>query len=160
MPRNEIELERVEQAEDLAESSDERFDRMAFAERVVALVRPPRTRVAICEGTRRVQITSGRQWGRPSDARWAILSVPHDASRRAIAQAVLGLGDFRSELEGQLDFPATSSIEAPYRGISRPWRLDVLVSWLGRASPVSEHRLESAQELEGEMKTPSSGRTA
>lgn len=142
MPRNEIELERVEQAEDLAESSDERFDRIAFAARAVALVRPTHTRVAICEGTRRVQITSGRQWGGSGDAeaRWAILRVPLNASRRAIAQAVLGLGDYRSELA------AASTLAAPYRGISRAWRLDVLVSLLNG----ERHPLETETETEAE----------
>lgn len=131
MPRIEIEQERIERAEDLAEVSDESFDRMAFAERAVALVRPPHTRVAICEGTRQVRVTSGRQWGRSSDARWALLSVPRNASRRAIARAVLGLGDFRAGVgDGPfgLEHPST-----PYRGLSQAWRLDVLVSLLGGA---------------------------
>lgn len=109
MPR--IEIERIEQAEDLAESSTESFDRIAFAERALELVRPPRTTVAICEGARRVKVVAGRQWGREPDARWAVVSVPRDASRRAIAAAVLALHD----------------------GRQRAWALDVLVSTL--ASP-------------------------
>lgn len=112
MPR--IEIERIEQAEDLAERSAESFDRIAFAERALELVRPPRTTVAICEGSRRVQVVAGREWRDAApDARWAIVSVPRDASRRAIAAAVLGLHD----------------------GSARAWALDVLVSALatGRA---------------------------
>ncbi len=115
MPR--IEIERIEQAEDLAESSTESFDRIAFAERALALVRPPRTTVAICQGSRRVKVASGRQWGHEApDAKWAILSVPLDASRRAIATAVLALHD----------------------GTARAYALDVLVSALaldGTARP-------------------------
>ncbi len=108
MPR--IEIERIEQAEDLAESSKETFDRIAFTERALELVRPPRMTVAICEGSRRVKVAQGRQWSdRAPDAKWAILSVPHDASRRAIAAAVLRLHD----------------------GSPRAWVLDVLVSRLG-----------------------------
>jgi hypothetical protein len=109
MPR--IEIERIEQAEDLAESSTETFDRIAFAERALELVRPPRTTVAICEGARRVKVEAGRQWGKEPDARWAIVSVPQNASRRAIASAVLGLHD----------------------GSPRAWALDVLISALAGA---------------------------
>lgn len=104
MPR--IQLEQIEQDEDLAESSTESFDRIAFAERAIALVRPPRMRVAICEGTRRVKVASGRQWGAPPGSKWALVMVPRNASRRAIGLAVLALHDEAS---------------------TRPWALDVLV---------------------------------
>jgi hypothetical protein len=75
----------------LVETSSERFDRMAFAERALALVRPPNTRVALCEGRARVVVESGRAWGSARDARWAVLRVPPSASRRAIAVAALAL---------------------------------------------------------------------
>ena len=123
MPR--IEIERIEQAEDLAESSTESFDRIAFAERALQLIRPPRTTVAICEGTRGVKVALGRQWGKEPDARWAVVSVPRDASRRAIAAAVLGL----------------------HGGAARPWALDVLMSELGQPLPLS-HAPKSAESLE------------
>jgi|CZKU01.1.fsa_nt_gi hypothetical protein len=82
------------------ETSEERFDRGAFARRAVELVRPRRTTVAICEGATRLRVESGRLWGRPqpvprdpdeSGERWALLAIPADASRRAIALAVAGL---------------------------------------------------------------------
>jgi hypothetical protein len=82
------------------ETSDERFDRGAFARRAIELVRPRRTTVAICEGATRLRVESGRLWGRPqalprdpddSDERWALLAIPADASRRAIALAVAAL---------------------------------------------------------------------
>jgi hypothetical protein len=95
MPR--IELERVEVSEDLSQVSSESFDRLAFAHRAVALVRPPRTTVAICDGARSVRLDSGRAWGGGHGARWAVLSVPQDASRSAIAHAVLGLADASSK---------------------------------------------------------------
>lgn len=104
MPR--IELERVEVSEDLDQVSTESFDRIAFAHRAVALVRPPRTKVAICDGARSVQLDSGRAWGKGTDARWAVLSVPKNASRGAIARAVLGLAG----------------------GAPRPFALDVLMA--------------------------------
>ena len=107
MPR--IELERFEEIDEQSQSSTESFDRMAFAERALALVRPPRTTVAVCPGSRRVRVEAGRQWGAPVGDRWAVLSVPMNASRRAIASAVLELGD------GTLP---------------RPWALDILIGGL------------------------------
>lgn len=89
MPR--IEMERVEIAEDHAQVSSESFDRIEYAHRAVALVRPRRTTVAICDGARRVRVDSGRAWGEGDGARWAVLSVPRNASRQAIARAVLDL---------------------------------------------------------------------
>lgn len=86
-----LEQEVIDEIDDLAQTSTESFDRIAFAERAVALVRPPELTVAICEGARRVRVTGGRQWGAPEGHRWAMLTVPHDASRRAIAKAVLEL---------------------------------------------------------------------
>ena len=86
------------------ETSDERFDRAAFARRAIDLVQPRRTTVAICEGASRMRVESGRMWGRPraerADAgvraddaveRWALLAIPARASRRAIALAVAQL---------------------------------------------------------------------
>jgi hypothetical protein len=69
------------------EVSAERFDRVAFAMRALAFVKPQRTTVAVCEG-RALRVESGRAWGRGEGARWAMLVVPTGASRRAIALAV------------------------------------------------------------------------
>jgi len=92
----------IEQAK--LEVSTESFDRMAFAERALDLVRPRDTTVALCEGVFSVRVESGRQWGDPRGGRWAIVSVPPRASRRAIAIAIAGLA-----------------------GERRPWALDVLL---------------------------------
>jgi hypothetical protein len=73
------------------EVSDEPFDRAAFARRALDLVRPERTRVAICEGAARMRLESGRAWGRGRGQRWAMLAIPPRASRRAIALAVAEL---------------------------------------------------------------------
>jgi len=113
MPRLEIDFSDIrewrEQDRALCETSDERFDRLAFAQRALDLVNPRRTRIAIFveEGKERkegkmarpgrmasVRVESGRAWGRGEGARWAILSIPARASRRAIALAV-------SELSGK-----------------------------------------------------------
>jgi len=93
------------------ETSDESFDRAAFARRAIDLVKPRRTTIAICEGATRLRVESGRTWGRPLargatgeraaraeatdagelDERWALLAIPARASRRAIALAVAQL---------------------------------------------------------------------
>jgi hypothetical protein len=76
---------------DGTETSTERFDRMAFAERAVSFVKPANMRVAIAQGRSRLVVESGRMWGRAEGARWAMLCVPPMASRRAIAAAVATL---------------------------------------------------------------------
>lgn len=86
----------------LEETSDERFDRAAFAMQALELVRPPRTTVAVCSGSR-LRVETGRTWGRGPGERWAMLSIPPTASRRAIATAIAELAS------------------AP-----RPWVLDLL----------------------------------
>jgi hypothetical protein len=115
MPR--IELERFEEVDEQSQSSTESFDRIAFAERALELVRPPRTTVAICPGARRLRVEAGRQWGAPLGDRWAILSVPENASRRAIASAILGLGDGTAPRPWALDV-LIGGCETPYRGPS------------------------------------------
>lgn len=98
--RGQREVERA-----LAEEDDEAFDRFAYAMAALDLVRPPRTRVALCTGVSCVRVESGRAWGRGEGARWALLSIPARASRRAIAFAVMEL----------------------VRGCHAPWALDVLL---------------------------------
>ncbi len=75
----------------LAEEDDEVFDRMAFAAFALDLLAVKRTRVVLCEGQTRVRLESGRAWGRGPGERWAMLTVPRRASRRAIALAVVQL---------------------------------------------------------------------
>ncbi len=72
------------------ETSDEHFDRAAFARRAIDILEPSRTTVVICEGASRIRVESGRIWGRPRE-RWALLAIPTHASRRAIAFAVAEL---------------------------------------------------------------------
>jgi hypothetical protein len=115
MPR--IELERIEEVDESSQSSTESFDRLAFAERAPELVRPPLTSVAICPGARRVRVQAGRQWGAAIGQRWAVLSVPMNASRRAIASAVLELGDGTAPRAWALDVLIAGAREGtPYRG--------------------------------------------
>jgi hypothetical protein len=95
------------------ETSDESFDRAAFARHAIDVVKPRRTIIAICEGAARMRVESGRMWGHlrrngaiarasaalpveadqahAADERWALLAIPARASRRAIALAVAQL---------------------------------------------------------------------
>jgi hypothetical protein len=120
MPR--IELERFE--EDREEDRDlagyESFDRIAFAEKALALVRPRGTTVALCVGHRRLCVEHGRQWGGAAGTRWAIVSVPPTASRRAIVNAILTL--VAHDPARLCETPTH-----PYRA----WTLDVLVAECG-----------------------------
>ena len=72
------------------EASDDVFDRTAFAMEALDLLRPCFTAVAVFEG-RRLHVASGRAWGMGAGARWAMIAVPPNASRRAIASAVAAL---------------------------------------------------------------------
>jgi hypothetical protein len=69
------------------ETSDEHFDRTAFARRALEIVRPPRTTVAICPDARRMRVEYGPSWRHRGEG-WALLAIPRNASRRAIALAV------------------------------------------------------------------------
>jgi hypothetical protein len=76
-----------------ADVSAEVFDRIAFAERALALLGPPPgTTVAILAGASRMRVEAGRTWGKPGE-RWAMLAVPPNASRHAIALAVAQIAE-------------------------------------------------------------------
>ncbi len=80
--------ELVEEREEVEETSSESFDRVAFAMSAIALVRPLGMTVAVCGESARLRIEEGRSWGRGEGARWALVCIPPNASRRAIAVAV------------------------------------------------------------------------
>lgn len=87
-----------EREESRDETSSESFDRMAFAESALSLLRPRHTRVALCPARpgapARVEI--GRAWGQGAEARWALVTIPANASRGAIARAVAALANASS----------------------------------------------------------------
>ncbi len=74
------------------EVSAEPFDRMAFANRVLDMLHPRGMTIAVCESRHRLSVEAGRVWGK-APQRWAIVSVPPTASRRAIALAMTELSD-------------------------------------------------------------------
>jgi hypothetical protein len=73
------------------ETSDETFDRVGFALEALDRLRPQRLTVVVCEGPW-LSVESGRAWGRAPGSRWAMVAVPPNASRRAIAMAIAALG--------------------------------------------------------------------
>src|SRR5438093_6663102 len=75
------------------EASSEVFDRMSFARHALELIAPRHTTIALCEGIFRVRVETGRMWGDTRNGRWALISVPPRASRRAIALAMAELAD-------------------------------------------------------------------
>jgi hypothetical protein len=74
---------------DFERRPEQRFDRVAFAMKVLNLLRIPRTRVAVFS-SRRLVVESGRELGSIPDSRWAMVGIPADASARSI---VLALSD-------------------------------------------------------------------
>jgi hypothetical protein len=107
MPRFDRPNSAEQDLEEQQEWSLEAFDRVAFVHRALDLLRPAKTKVVICPG-RHLRVEAGRAWGQGPGQRWALVSVPPRASKRALALAL-------SQLVGT---------EA------RPWALDVLLSAL------------------------------
>lgn len=80
----------VEVVRDERDYDREAFDRVAYAKRLLRVLSPAGLRVAICPGTEKLSVESGRDWFR-GRGRWALLSVPPDASRAHIAVTVARL---------------------------------------------------------------------
>ncbi len=99
----------------MVETSDERFDRVAFAQRAIAIVRPPRTRIAICGGARQLHVAHGRQWGGAPGERWAMLAIPAHASRRAIALAVAEIAGEHADEPWIFDVLLADVANSPFR---------------------------------------------
>jgi hypothetical protein len=67
------------------------FDRVGYAMRALRMLRPRGLTVAVREGRFGLTIEGGRDWGRGDEARWAVMSIPPDATREDIAIAVAEL---------------------------------------------------------------------
>jgi hypothetical protein len=72
---------------DFERSPEQRFDRVAFAVKVLGLLRIPHIRVALF-ASRRFVVESGRELGSNPDSRWAMVGIPADASARSIVLAL------------------------------------------------------------------------
>lgn len=73
----------VDVVDDRRERDRELFDRIAYATTLLRILRP-RVTVAICPGRTTLKVERGA-------APWALLSIPEDASRANIAEAVAKL---------------------------------------------------------------------
>lgn len=76
----------------------ERFDRVAFAMRALAILAPKRLTVAVYERAAELRVECARDPSKGPGARWAIVGVPAHASRAHIAYAL-------AELVGVADVP-------------------------------------------------------
>jgi hypothetical protein len=73
------------------------FDRVGFAMRALRVLRPEGLTVAVHPGRWELRVQRGRDWARGDGARWAIVSIPPDASREHIAIAVAELAGVATE---------------------------------------------------------------
>jgi hypothetical protein len=99
----------IEERDEHADESYEEFDRMAFAMSALEVIAPRRMTIAVCTGRSRLRVEAGRSWGRGEGERWGLISIPPNASRKAIVLAL-------AELTGVTDHDA------------RPYALDVLLA--------------------------------
>jgi hypothetical protein len=70
--------------------STEEFDRVAFARRVLDVLRPRGVRVLLRDGRHEFVVEQGRLWT-ADDARWAIVAIPRFASREEITWSLVEL---------------------------------------------------------------------
>ena len=68
----------------------EPFDRIAFAMKALAVLRPHMT-VAVYPRRRRLHVERGRDLAREDGGRWAMVGIPPHASRHSIALALAEL---------------------------------------------------------------------
>jgi hypothetical protein len=80
----------VEYAEDQRDYDREAFDRLRYAAHILRILKPKKMRVAMYAGQSGLKIHEGRQYG-PREGRWAIVSIPPDASRAHIALSLAKL---------------------------------------------------------------------
>jgi hypothetical protein len=80
----------VEFVQDEREHDREAFNRLAYAKHVLKVLSLP-TKVAICVGAEKLKVEHGGQPGARNRGRWAIVSIPPDASRAHIAIALAKL---------------------------------------------------------------------
>lgn len=78
--------------------SGESFDRIAFAMRALAILRPPKMKVVVYERCERFHVERGRDLRRGPGASFALVGIPRHASRAYIAYRL-------AELTGAVDVP-------------------------------------------------------
>jgi hypothetical protein len=73
----------------------ERFDRMGFARRALALLGPTKLTALFYPTGRALRVRQGRDLARGWDARWAFIGIPPTASREQIVLSLVELVDER-----------------------------------------------------------------
>jgi hypothetical protein len=86
----------VEFVRDERDHDREAFNRIAYAKHLLRIL-APRGRVALCVGEDRLRVEQGGLPGLPRLGRWAIVSIPRDASRVHIAMAMARLAGREDE---------------------------------------------------------------
>jgi len=69
----------------------EAFDRLEFAMKTLALLRPRIDRVAVYSSIERLSVQRGRDLRQDGDRNWALVGIPPHASRESIAVALAEL---------------------------------------------------------------------
>ncbi len=87
----------VEFVRDQREHDAERFDRLAYAARVLRLLSPRGMTVVLCPGTERLVVREGKGLDPSRPPRWAMVSIPPDASRAHIAVSLARLAGRHEE---------------------------------------------------------------
>jgi hypothetical protein len=88
-PRDEHRLQWAELERDHATTeSDETFDRIAFAMRLLRILAPKNLTVIFHQSYRSVRVERGRDWARGAAAAWAMVGISPRASREVIALAM------------------------------------------------------------------------
>jgi len=95
--REPSQIETVEEQNSFEAESAEVFSRIAFALRILDILRP-NLDVTVYEAVRRLQIRRGRQWSPGGPAPWALVAIPPRASRYGIAYSL-------AELAGKAHHP-------------------------------------------------------
>jgi hypothetical protein len=86
----------VEFVRDERDYDREAFDRVKYAAKLLKILAVP-ARVAICSGGETIRIQQGTEPGAPRKGRWAIVSIPPDASRAHIAVALAKMAGRQDE---------------------------------------------------------------
>ncbi len=71
----------------------ERFDRMGFARRALAVLGPAKLTALFYPTGQRLRVRKGRDLARGWDARWAFIGIPPTASREQIVLSLIELVD-------------------------------------------------------------------
>jgi hypothetical protein len=67
------------------------FDRVAFARRVLAVLRPARVSVAVYASGAELRVERGRAWADGPGAEWAMVAIPPQSSRAEIVYTLSSL---------------------------------------------------------------------